>query len=95
MSQRHVLVSYDVVDNAKRLALAKFLKGHLERVQKSVFEGEIEEKRFEPMKNGIEAIVDQEEDTVRIFELCGRCIGTIAIVGTGKYIEELDEDIII
>jgi CRISPR-associated protein Cas2 len=91
----HVVVAYDVIADRRRNRLAKFLRGYLDRVQKSVFEGEIEEKRFEPMRSGIEAIVDQEEDTVRIFELCGRCIGTIAIIGTGEYVEELDEDIII
>ena len=91
----HVVVAYDVIEDRRRNRLAKFLRGYLDRVQKSVFEGEIEDKRFQPMKSGIEEIVDQEQDTVRIFELCARCIGTIDIIGTGAYIDEPDEDVII
>ena len=34
----YVLIIYDIVDNAKRVRLAKFLQGYGFRVQKSAFE---------------------------------------------------------
>jgi CRISPR-associated protein Cas2 len=95
MSRRHVLVSYDVVDNAKRLALARFLKGHLERVQKSVFEGVIPDRQLEAVRRGIEKRINREEDTVRIYTLCERCVAAVEIIGTGVFIEEQDEDVLI
>jgi CRISPR-associated protein Cas2 len=95
MSVRHVLVSYDVVDNHKRLRLAKFLKGHLERVQKSVFEGVIADRALETVKHGIEKEIDRTEDSVRIYTLCERCVSSVEIIGTGVHIEEQDEDVLI
>jgi CRISPR-associated protein Cas2 len=91
----HLVVAYDVIDDRRRNRLAKFMMGYLDRVQKSVFEGKIEEKRFEPMKTGIEEIIDREEDTVRIYELCARCISAVRVIGTGKFIEEPEDDLII
>jgi CRISPR-associated protein Cas2 len=95
MSTRHVLISYDVVDDRKRLKLAKFLKGHLERVQKSVFEGVIADRVLEVVKRGIQKEINQEEDTVRIYTLCERCVSSVDIIGTGVHIEEQDEDILV
>ena len=95
MSQRHILISYDVVDNRKRLKLAKFLKGHLERVQKSVFEGIIADRILEVVKRGIEKEIDQSEDTVRIYTLCERCVSSVEIIGTGVHIEDEDEDMLV
>ena len=95
MNTRHLLVSYDVVDNKKRLRLSKYLKGYLERVQKSVFEGVIPDRQLETLKRGIEARINREEDTVRIYALCDRCVASVEIVGTGVYIEEEDEDVVV
>jgi CRISPR-associated protein Cas2 len=95
MSTRHILVSYDVVDNKKRLQLSKYLKGYLERVQKSVFEGVIPDHQLETLKRGIETRINREEDTVRIYTLCDRCVASVEIVGTGVYIEEEDEDVVV
>ena len=95
MMFRHVLVSYDVVDDRKRLRLARFLKGYLERVQKSVFEGVIADRRLETLKRGIEKEIDREEDSVRIYTLCDRCVSSVEIIGTGVYIEREDEDVVV
>jgi CRISPR-associated protein Cas2 len=95
MNFRHVLVSYDVVNDRKRLQLAKFLKGHLERVQKSVFEGVIADRRLEVLKRGIERRINRDEDSVRIYSLCERCVSSVEIVGTGVYIERQDEDVLV
>jgi CRISPR-associated protein Cas2 len=95
MANRHVLISYDVVDNRKRLRLAKFLKGHLERVQKSVFEGVIADRALEAVKRGIQKEINQEEDTVRIYTLCERCVSSVEIIGTGVHIEEMNEDVLV
>ncbi|MFB3819604.1 MAG: CRISPR-associated endonuclease Cas2 [Candidatus Methylomirabilales bacterium] len=95
MDERHLLVSYDVVNNRKRLLLAKYLKGYLERVQKSVFEGIIPDRQLEALKREIGSRIDRTEDTVRIYTLCQRCASSVEIIGTGVPIEPADEDIVI
>lgn len=91
----HIVVAYDIIDDTRRNRLARFLLGYLDRVQKSVFEGEIEEKRLQPMKAGIEEIIDQREDSVRIYDLCARCAPAVEIMGTGEFIETPGEDLVI
>lgn len=90
----HLVVAYDVMEDRRRNRLARFLMGYLDRVQKSVFEGAIEDRRYQAMKTGIEEIVDRETDTVRIYHLCVRCISGVEIIGTGEYVEEPDEDFV-
>jgi CRISPR-associated protein Cas2 len=91
---RHLVISYDVVSDRKRARLAKFLRNLAERVQKSVFEGEVDEGRVETMKRGIEKIIDREEDSVRIYTLCARCRPATEIIGTGVFIEEESDDVL-
>ena len=91
----HVVVCYDVVSDKRRNRLAKALKNYLTRVQKSVFEGEITEKRYIRMKGAIERIIDLDTDTVRAYSLCARCIPATEIIGTGIFVEDEPEDIVI
>jgi CRISPR-associated protein Cas2 len=95
MTYRHIVVSYDVVHNLRRARLAKYLKGHLERVQKSVFEGEVTERTLEALRGGMAKHINQEEDTIRIYALCERCIAGVEIIGTGVFIERPDEDVLV
>jgi CRISPR-associated protein Cas2 len=80
----YVLVCYDVVDDGKRTRLLKALKGFLDRVQKSVFEGELDGGRAQAMRQKILEIIDPQEDTVRIYVLCGRCRPRTELLGTGQ-----------
>lgn len=91
----HLVVAYDIPEDARRTRLAKFLLGYLDRVQKSVFEGEIAEKRVEAMRAGIETIIDQAEDSVRIYHLCAGCVPAVLVIGQGRYVESPESDVII
>lgn len=95
MSTRHLVVSYDVSDDRKRARLAKFLLGYCDRVQKSVFEGEVAERRLETLRRGAGKRIDQTVDSVRIYTLCQRCQAATEIIGTGVYVEKGDESIVV
>ena len=95
MTFRHLVVSYDVVDDRKRAQVSRFLKGYLERVQKSVFEGVIADRRLESLKRGIEKRINRSEDSVRIYTPCERCVSGVEIIGTGVYVERGDEDVVV
>jgi CRISPR-associated protein Cas2 len=94
-AQRQVLVSYDVVKNKHRNRLARFLRGFLLRVQKSVFEGVIEDRRLEPLRAGIAKEIDLAKDSVRVYLLCEKCRSAVEVIGTGVYIEEDDGDVVL
>lgn len=88
-----VVVSYDIVDDKKRLRVAKLLRNYGERVQKSVFECRLGDKMYLKMKREIEKIIDWEEDGVRYYNLCAGCLKNVDISGVG-YVKE-DEDVIV
>jgi CRISPR-associated protein Cas2 len=93
---KQLVVSYDVVGNSRRARLAKFLRGYLERVQKSVFEGAYSDSALESLRIGVSQRIDHEEDTVRIYRLCPRCQASTEVVGTGKIIDDDEgEDIVV
>ncbi|HNX20497.1 MAG TPA: CRISPR-associated endonuclease Cas2 [Acidobacteriota bacterium] len=95
MSVIHVVVSYDVVKDRRRNRVSKALKAHLERVQKSVFEGEVTPKRLEAIRRLMAKLIDPETDSVRIYQLCARCVPALEIVGCGTYVEAPDEDVMV
>jgi CRISPR-associated protein Cas2 len=82
------VVSYDIVEDKRRNRLAKALKGFGYRVQKSVFECQLDDGQFLKMKKVVEKLIDREEDSVRYYFLCGRCRGNIEVSGQGIIREE-------
>jgi len=78
------------VDDTKRLKLAKLLQDYGRRVQKSVFECLIDDRRFLVLKQEIEKIIDLEADSVRYYILCQRCVSNIDVSGWGTVSEDLD-----
>ena len=89
----YIIVAYDIVDNRKRTRVAKMLTSYGNRVQKSVFECRIDDKQYLKLRGNIKKIIDHEEDSVRYYTLCSRCMGNIEISGWGTVNE--DEDVII
>jgi CRISPR-associated protein Cas2 len=88
-----VVVSYDIVNDKKRLRVAKTLKSYGERVQKSVFECRLDDRLYLKMKREVEKIIDWEEDGVRYYILCAGCLKNVDISGVGFV--RGDEDVII
>ena len=85
-----VLIIYDIVDNKRRLKLAKFLAGYGFRVQKSAFEALITKKKYKELLERLPAYVSQE-DSIRVYKI----IGKGQVVSFGKKAEKEDEDIIV
>ncbi len=46
------------------------------------------------MRAGIAERVDQRLDSVRIYELCRRCIEAVEVIGLGIYAGDPDEDVV-
>ena len=67
----YALVIYDIVDNKRRLKLAKLLSGFGDRIQKSAFEVHLTESKFEKLKDKL-PLYCSEEDSIRVYKLSGR-----------------------
>lgn len=85
-----VLVIYDIVDNKKRLKLAKLLAGYGFRIQKSAFEAVITKKKYQELLKLLPAYVSSE-DSIKVYKIVGKG----QVVSFGKTTEMDDEDLII
>lgn len=83
----YVLIIYDIVDNAKRVRLAKFLQGYGFRVQKSAFEALISFSLYNKLLREIGVYVD-EEDSIRIYKIAGQ--GQVTILGKNEKVQNDD-----
>jgi len=79
------VVCFDIVDDRARARAAKVLKEYGQRVQKSVFEcGVLTEEKFLKLKNRLEDLIDNSEDTVRYYFVCKGCLEKMEFSGIGE-----------
>jgi CRISPR-associated protein Cas2 len=81
-------ISYDVVDDRRRLQVSHALLDYGERVQKSVFECNFELERLTQLMERLRSIINDAEDSVRVYPVCGNCKGSIKIIGQGRVTED-------
>lgn len=90
----HIVASYDISDPKRLARVARAMKDYGERVLKSVFECNLDEKRFEDMKAKVDEIIEPIEDSVRYYTLCDKCIKDVDHSGKGERFQE-DEGYVI
>jgi CRISPR-associated protein Cas2 len=79
-----ILISYDLEDDRARTRLAKQLKDFGPRVQKSVFEADVEPQEFERLCAKLGKVQLGKTDSIRLYHLCEACAPKIRIWGIGK-----------
>ncbi len=82
------LVSYDIPDTPRRTKIAKILDDFGDRVQYSVFECLIDKTFLDKMVSRLQGVVNEAEDSIRIYALCGNCESIIKIIGQGEVSKE-------
>lgn len=86
----YVVIAYDVTDTPRRTRLAKRLKDFLDRVQKSVFEGELDEDKLQALERRVATLLNEGEDSLRIYPLCAACKQRIRVFGQGEVLDDPD-----
>lgn len=85
------LVSYDIPStrpgDKRRSKLARFLAGRGLRVQYSVFELELSPERMPILIEEIYEIIDDGQDSVRIYPMCASCTTRVQHLGLDAVIE--------
>lgn len=77
------VIVYDIPDDGRRNKLFKALKGFGTRVQYSVFEAHLNKTQYEEMKHAVTRVIDESEDSVRYYALCGACAGRMEVPAVG------------
>ncbi len=63
------VVCYDITNDRRRYRIMKTLTGYGDRVQYSVFECDLTEKRRERLTLALQKLVNDQEDSVRFYPL--------------------------
>jgi CRISPR-associated protein Cas2 len=90
-----VVITYDVSNDKRRARVAKCLLDFGRRVQWSVFEAVLDEKKLLELKRKLEKVIDMERDSVRYYFLCQRCLPAIQVSGWGTVTEDESDNVII
>lgn len=76
------VVSYDITSDRRRNKIAKTLEGYGTRIQYSVFECRLPEKKYKEMyRKLMQLMADEEDGSIRIYSICGNCEGKIRTIG--------------
>lgn len=79
-----VVVSYDIVNDRRRKKVSDTLLDFGARVQYSVFECDVTPVQYQVLRQRVESLVAVEEDTVRFYMLCKKCVERVEFMGQGK-----------
>lgn len=75
------VVCYDIPDDKRRIKVARCLDGYGDRVQFSVFEALLDQRLVEKLVAKLRDLIDETEDSVRIYALCAACAGKFRQLG--------------
>lgn len=84
----YIVVSYDIANDRRRRKIAKTLEDFGVRVQYSVFDCVLNEQELLTLQTKLQELIDYEEDSVRFYRLCKRCVESIEILGYGTVQQE-------
>ncbi|MCS7231165.1 MAG: CRISPR-associated endonuclease Cas2 [Elusimicrobiota bacterium] len=84
------VISYDITDDKRRNKVAKVLENYALRVQYSVFEIVCNKNIIEEILLQLESLIDKNEDSIRVYEVCECCLKKIKILGIGEVTKDLE-----
>ena len=74
---------YDISDDRRRTQIANCIDEFGDRVQESVFEAVLDAKLYDIVKTRLEELLNEGEDRLTIYSLCGACEGRRVDMGIG------------
>jgi len=83
-----VVVTYDIQDDRRRARVARKMEDFGTRVQFSVFDCLLDERRFLQMRHVLATLIDPTADSVRLYRICARCRGQLDVLGAGRLVED-------
>lgn len=70
MKEKHYLITYDITDDRRRRMIVKLLMNYAYRIQFSIFEFTATESIAQKIYEKVKRIIEENEDSVSIYELC-------------------------
>lgn len=91
-----VIIAYDIIENKIRNRVIEILlEEGLLRIQKSVFFGDVDEKKIKRLVKRVEENIDKERDSLYFFKLCEKDFSKINYFGKNIEFHYLNKDFFI
>jgi CRISPR-associated protein Cas2 len=91
----YIVVCYDISDHRRRARLHEEMLGFGTPVQKSVFECQLTPSQFRQMKSRTRRYARKPTDSIRYYQLCGKCAKRTHSDGTALIETDSDEDYVV
>ncbi len=78
------ILTYDIVDDKRRIKIAKIMESMGDRVQYSVFEAYLTPPELQKLLKRVGKVMMTKEDSVRVYFLCNACREKVRTEGQGK-----------
>lgn len=77
------VISYDIVKDKTRTKVARLLENYGVRMQYSLFECDLDDKKYNELYSEIRQIdINNNTDSIRLYKLCKNCEKEIKTIGT-------------
>jgi len=86
-TRTHFLISYDITDDRNRQRVANLLLDYGDRIQKSVFEADLDADDVATILRKAEPLI-VEADSFRIYPLCKACRAGLILRGSATAAED-------
>jgi len=78
------LFVYDISKDRRRRKVAKLMEAHGARVQKSVFECDINKRQLISLVKRSVKVIDSKTDSLRVYKLCSKCRQSVTSHGVAS-----------
>ena len=78
------IVAYDISLDKRRTKVHKVLSGFGHWTQYSLFECYLDEKEYLQLRQRLDGLIAEEQDTIRFYPLCGTCRDKVETIGSPK-----------
>ena len=75
------LICYDIIDDRRRVRIARLLEAYGVRIQKSVFESVLTDKQYQTIEKKLFQLLNPQEDQIRVYPLSAHCRHKVKILG--------------
>lgn len=83
------MITYDIASPKRWRKVFKLLKSYGKPVQYSVFECRLSSPQFKALQAALASVLNDDEDRLHCYPLCGQCDTRTVVLGYGCRVEEL------
>ncbi|MGQ9609678.1 MAG: CRISPR-associated endonuclease Cas2 [bacterium] len=76
------IIAYDIADDNKRNKISGYLAGWGRRIQKSIFECDLDREELNRVVSYIRGLINEAQDRCNIYRLCAECASCKTIFGS-------------